>query len=76
MGGGGLCPDNGSQAAQRACGVCGGEGEGAVKVVEQQLGALGNPCSSFSSPSPLLCIRRGFDKNFTLGNAIQTTIGF
>jgi len=49
----------------------GGEGGGAGKVVEQQLGALGNPCSSFSPPSPLLCVRRGFDKNFTLGNAIQ-----
>ena len=54
----------------------GGEGEGAGKVVEQQLGALGNPCSSFSSPSPLLCIRRGFDKNFTLGNAIQNEFAF
>jgi hypothetical protein len=52
--------------------VCeGGGGEGAGRVVEQQLGALGNPCSSFSSPSSLLCIRRGFDKNFTPGNAIQ-----
>ena len=45
---------------------------GAGKVVEQQLGALGNPCSSFSSPSSLLCIRRGFDKNFTPGNAIHS----
>ncbi len=50
--------------------MCGG-GEGAGKVVEQQLGALGNPCSSFSSPSSLLCIRRGFDKNLILGDAIQ-----
>ena len=49
----------------------GGGGEGAGRVVEQQLGALGNSCSSFSSPSSLLCIRRGFDKNFTPGNAIQ-----
>ncbi len=49
----------------------GEEGEGAGKVVEQQLGALGNPCSSFSSPSPLLFIRRGFDKNFTSGGAIH-----
>ncbi len=48
-----------------------GGGEGAGKVVEQQPGALGNPCSSFSSPSSLLCIRRGFDKNFTAGGAIQ-----
>ncbi len=49
----------------------GGEGEGEGRVVEQQIGALGNPCSSFSSSSPLLCIRRGFDKNFTLGSAVQ-----
>ncbi len=48
-----------------------GEGGRAGKVVEQQLGALGNPCSSFSPPSSLLCIRRGFDKSFTLGNAIH-----
>ncbi len=51
--------------------MCGGEGEGEGKVVEQQIGALGNPCSSFSSSSLLLCIQRGFDKNFTLGSAIQ-----
>ena len=50
----------------------GGGGEGAGKVVEQQLGALGNPCSSFSPPSSLLCIRQGFDKNFTPGNAIHS----
>ena len=49
----------------------GGKGEGEVKVVEQQIGALGNPCSSFSSSSSLLCIRRGFDKNFTLGSAVH-----
>ena len=49
----------------------GGEGEGAGKVVEQQTGALGNPRSSFSSSSSLLCIRWGFDKIFTLGNAVQ-----
>jgi hypothetical protein len=52
--------------------VCGGgEGEGEGKVVEQQIGALGNPCSSFSSSSPSLCIRWGFDTIFTLGNAVQ-----
>jgi hypothetical protein len=51
--------------------VCGGGRGGAGKVVEQQIGALGNPRSSFSSPSPSLCIRRGFDKNFTLGSAVQ-----
>jgi hypothetical protein len=53
--------------------VCagGGEGEGEGKVVEQQTGALGNPCSSFSSSSSSQCIRRGFDKNFTLGGAVQ-----
>ena len=61
------------QAIQQARGACvGGEGEGEGKVVEQQIGALGNPCSSFSSSSPLLCIRRGFDKNFTLGSAVQS----
>jgi hypothetical protein len=55
--------------------VCeGGEGEGVGKVVEQQLGALGNPCSSFSSPSFLLCIRRGFDKNLSSGSAVQCPI--
>ncbi len=48
-----------------------GEGEGEGKVVEQQIGALGNPCSPFSSSSSLLCIRRGFDKNPILGSAIQ-----
>ena len=49
----------------------GGEGEGEGKVVEQQTGALGNPRSSFSSSSSSLCIRRGFDKIFTLGNAVH-----
>ncbi len=52
----------------------GGEGEGEGKVVEQQTGALGNPRSSFSSSSSSLCIRRGFDKNFTLGSAVQYRI--
>jgi hypothetical protein len=72
MGGGGarVLITGPRQPSRRAACVRGG-GEGAGKVVEQQLGALGNPCSSFSSPSSLLCIRRGFDKNFTLGNAIQ-----
>ncbi len=50
--------------------MCGGEGEG--KVVEQQTGALGNPCSSFSSSSSSLCIGWGFDKIFTLGNAVHS----
>ena len=73
MGGGGTCVliTGPRQPSRRAACVKGGGGEGAGKVVEQQLGALGNPCSSFSSPSSLLCIRRGFDKNFTPGNAIQ-----
>ncbi len=70
---GGVCPDNAalgkSVGARR---VWGGEGEGEGEVVEQQTGALGNPCSSFSSSSPLLCVRRGFDKNFTLGSAVHT----
>ncbi len=48
-----------------------GEGEGEGKIVEQQMGALGNPCSPFSSSSLLLCIRRGFDKNPILGSAIH-----
>ncbi len=70
--GGGGCPDNAAlgHPAGALC-VCGGEGEGEGKVVEQQTGALGNPCSSFSSSSPSLCVRRGFDKNFTLGSAVQ-----
>ncbi len=53
--------------------MCGGEGEGEGKVVEQQTGALGNPCSSFSSSSSSLCIRWGFDKIFTLGNAVHSS---
>jgi hypothetical protein len=57
--------------------VCvGGEGEGEEKVVEQQTGALDNPPSSFSSSSSLLCIRWGFDKIFTLGNAVHTCFLF
>ena len=69
MGGGGACVlIMGPRQPSRRAACVRGEGEGAGKVVEQQ---LGNPCSSFSSPSPLLCIRRGFDKNLTLGNAIQ-----
>ncbi len=52
----------------------GGEGEGEEKVVEQQTGALGNPHSSFSSSSSLLCIRWGFDKIFTPGNAVQVLL--
>ncbi len=52
------------QAIQQPRSVCGGgEGEGEGEVVEQQTRALGNPCSSFSSSSSSLCIRRGFDKN-------------
>jgi hypothetical protein len=67
-----MCPDNaapGNPAGARC--VWGGEGGGEGKVVEQQIGALGNPCSSFSSSSSLLCIRRGFDKNPTLGSAVH-----
>jgi hypothetical protein len=67
-----MCPDNaapGSSAGARC--VWGGEGEGEGKVVEQQARALGNPRSSFSSSSSSLCIGRGFDKNFTLGSAVQ-----
>ena len=71
-GGGEMCPDNaapGNPAGARC--VWRGEKGGEGKVVEQQI-ALGNPFSSFSSSSSLLCIRRGFDKNFTLGSAVQT----
>ena len=50
--------------------MCGGGKGGGVG--EQQIRALGNPCSSFSLSSSSLCIRRGFDKNFTLGSAVQT----
>jgi len=59
------------QAMQQARSVWGGEGEGEGEVVEQQTRALGNPCSSFSSSSSSLCIRRGFDKNSTLGSAVH-----
>jgi hypothetical protein len=67
-----MCPDNaapGNSAGARC--VWGGEGE----VVEQQTRALGNPRSSFSSSSSSLCIRRGFDKNSTLGSAVQRCLG-
>ncbi len=69
---GGMCPDNAApgNAAGAQC-VWGGEGEGEGEVVEQQTRAHGNPCSSFSSSSSLLCIRRGFDKNSTLGSAVH-----
>jgi hypothetical protein len=64
-----MCPDNAApdNPAGARC-VCGGRG----KVVEQQIGALGNPCSPFSSSFPLLCIRRGFDKNPIVGSAVHT----
>ncbi len=39
---------------------------------EQQIRAPGDPCFSFSSSSFSLCIRRGFDKKFVLGSAVQT----
>ncbi len=67
-----MCPDNAApgNSAGAWC-VWGGEGEGEGKVVEQQTRALGNPRSSFSSSSSSLCIRRGFDKNLTLGSAVH-----
>ncbi len=70
-----MCPDNAAPGnpAGAWC-VCGGEGEGEGKVVEQQTGALGNPRSSFSSSSSSLCIRRGFDIIFTLGSAVQEVL--
>jgi hypothetical protein len=58
-----MCSDNaapGNPAGARC--VCGGRGKGEGKVVEQQIGALGNPCSPFSSSFSLLWFRRGFDK--------------
>jgi hypothetical protein len=42
----------------------GGGGGGEGEVVEQQIRALGNPHSPFSSSSFSLCIRRGFDNKF------------
>jgi hypothetical protein len=48
---------------QQARGV-GEEGGGGGEAGEQQIRALGNPYSSFSSSSSSLCILRGFDKRF------------
>jgi hypothetical protein len=64
-----MCPDNaapGNPTAARC--VCGG---GKGKVVEQQTGALGNPCFPFSSSFSSLCVRRRFDMIFTLGAAVH-----
>jgi hypothetical protein len=66
-----MCPDNAVPGSPVGARRVWGEEEGEGKVVEQQTGALGNPCSSFSSSSSSLCIRWGFDKIFTLGNAVQ-----
>jgi hypothetical protein len=54
------------QATQQALGVGGGRGRGGGEAGEQQIRALGNPYSSFSSSSSSLCIRRGFDKKILL----------
>jgi hypothetical protein len=70
MGGGGACPDNAAPGNAAGAQCVGGKGDGG-EVGEQQIRALGNPCSSFSSSSSLLCIRRGFDKNSALGSAVQ-----
>jgi hypothetical protein len=51
------------QAMQQARRVGGRRGRGG-EAGEQQIRAPGNPYSSFSSSSSLLCIRRGFDKKF------------
>jgi hypothetical protein len=70
-----MCSDNaapGNPAGARC--VCEGRGKGEGEVVEQQIRALGNPYSSFSSSLSLLCIRRGFDKNPILGSAVQGLI--
>ncbi len=61
---GGMCPDNAAPGNAAGAQCVGGEGEGEGEVVEQQIRALGNPYSSFSSSSSLLCIRRGFDEKF------------
>jgi hypothetical protein len=61
---GGISPDNAAPGNAAGAQCVGGEGEWEGEVVEQQIRALGNPYSSFSSPSPLLCIRRGFAKKF------------
>jgi hypothetical protein len=66
-----MCPDNAAPGNSAGRGVCGGGGGGEREVVEQQTRALGNPRSSFSSSSSSLCIRRGLDKNSTLGSAVQ-----
>ena len=60
-----MCPDNAApgNAAGAQC-ACGGGWDGEGEVVEQQIRALGNPHSSFSSSSSSLCIRRGFDNKF------------
>ncbi len=68
-----MCSDNaapGNSAGARC--VCGEGWGGEGKVVEQQTGALGNPCSPFSSSSSSLCVRRGFDIIFTLGAAVHS----
>ena len=67
---GGACPDNAAPGNAAGAQCVGKRGEGG-EVGEQQIRALGNSCSSFSSSSSLLCIRWGFDKIFTLGNAVQ-----
>ena len=68
---GGMCPDNAAPGNAAGAQCVGGKRGG---VGEQQIRALGNPCSSFSSSSSSLCIRRGFDKNSTLGSAVHQGI--
>jgi hypothetical protein len=68
MGGGGCVLITQPQAMRQVRSVWGEKGGG---VGEQQIRALGNPCSSFSSSSSSLCIRRRFDKNSTLGSAVH-----
>ncbi len=69
---GGMCPDNAApgNAAGAQCVRGGGRGRGGGGV-EQQIRALGNLHSSFSSSSSSLCFRRGFDNNSALGSAVQ-----
>jgi hypothetical protein len=70
--GGGACPDNAAPGNAAGAQCVGGKGEGG-EVGEQQIRALGNPCSSFSSSSSSLCIRRGFDKKFRSRQRCTTT---
>jgi hypothetical protein len=55
-------PDN--VAADGATDARCGKGGGVREAGEGQIRAPSNPCSSFSSSSFQLCVRRGFDEKF------------